>query len=29
VRQRLQEAPIKSMFEDMGSALTKATKQWR
>jgi hypothetical protein len=28
VRQRLQEAAIKSMFEDMGSALTAATKQW-
>ena len=29
VRQRLQEAAIKRMFEDMGSALTAATKQWR
>jgi hypothetical protein len=29
VRQRLQEDAIKRMFEDMGSALDKATKQWR
>jgi len=29
VQQRLTEAAIKRMFEDMGSALTKATKQWR
>jgi hypothetical protein len=29
VHQRLQEAAIKRMFEDMGSALTTATKQWR
>jgi DNA repair exonuclease SbcCD ATPase subunit len=29
VSQRLQEAAIKRMFEDMGSALTAATKQWR
>ncbi len=26
---QFQEDAIKSMFEDMGSALTKATKQWR
>lgn len=29
VRQRLQEGDIKRMFEAMGSALTKATQQWR
>lgn len=29
VQQRLQEATIQRMFEDMGGALTKATKQWR
>jgi hypothetical protein len=28
VHQRLQEDAIKCMFEDMGSALTTATKQW-